>query len=70
MDAVERQGSGALAQILLSAVIFGAAHAIWGIFGGKYRAAVAVMGHLVGDRYLGQTNSACGAAGGWSRAAT
>jgi|GEM_PF-1819987 len=43
MDVVERQGSGALAQIILSAVVFGAAHAIWGIFGGKYRAALAVM---------------------------
>jgi membrane protease YdiL (CAAX protease family) len=43
MDVVERQGSGVLAQIILSAVVFGAAHAIWGVFGGKYRAALAVM---------------------------
>jgi hypothetical protein len=28
---------------VISALVFGAAHAIWGIFGGKFRAALAVM---------------------------
>jgi hypothetical protein len=43
MDMAARHGDGDLEQILISAVVFGLAHAIWGVFGGKVRAALAVM---------------------------
>jgi len=43
MDMAAGHGYGDLTQILISAVVFGLAHAIWGVFGGKVRAALAVM---------------------------
>jgi membrane protease YdiL (CAAX protease family) len=65
MDVAAAHGIGVLLQILSSAVIFGAVHAIWGIFGGQWRAALAVMVvttllgaalavvYLAGDRCIG-----------------
>ena len=58
MDALERQGSGAALQILASGVAFGAAHAVWGFFGGSLSAAVqsmvatTVLGAALGVVYL------------------
>jgi hypothetical protein len=43
MNMAEHHGFGLVAQVLISALVFGVAHAIWGIFGGKFRAALAVM---------------------------
>jgi uncharacterized protein len=43
MDYAMRAGYGITLQILFSAVTFGAAHAIWGIFSGKLRAALAAV---------------------------
>jgi membrane protease YdiL (CAAX protease family) len=65
MDFVEQHGGAALQQIVVSAAVFGVVHAIWGVFGGKYRAALAVMTattmlggllaivYLVGGRSIG-----------------
>jgi membrane protease YdiL (CAAX protease family) len=43
MDIAEHHGYGGVLQVIISAVVFGVAHAIWGVFGGKFRAALAVM---------------------------
>jgi hypothetical protein len=43
MDWAMRHGHDIAAQIVLSALIFGAAHAIWGIAGGNLRAALGAM---------------------------
>jgi membrane protease YdiL (CAAX protease family) len=43
MNMAEHHGFGMVPQVVISALVFGAAHAIWGIFGGKFRAALAVM---------------------------
>ncbi len=43
MDAGAAQGFGVAAQVCGSALIFGLSHAIWGVFGGTARAALAVM---------------------------
>jgi hypothetical protein len=43
MDSAQHHGFGVMSQVMISALIFGVAHAIWGVFGGKVRAAVAVM---------------------------
>jgi hypothetical protein len=43
MDYAMTAGYGVALQILFSAVSFGAVHAIWGIFAGKLRAALAAM---------------------------
>jgi hypothetical protein len=43
MDAGAAQGYGMATQIIGSALIFGAMHAVWGVFGGKLRAAAAIM---------------------------
>jgi hypothetical protein len=40
MDWAAHGGASALSQILVSAVVFGAAHAIWGLFGRQWRVAV------------------------------
>jgi hypothetical protein len=39
MDAIAKRGGGPLAQILVSAVVFGALHGVWGLMGGSFRAA-------------------------------
>ncbi|HSY07215.1 MAG TPA: CPBP family intramembrane glutamic endopeptidase [Steroidobacteraceae bacterium] len=43
MDYAAASGYGVALQILVSAVTFGAVHAIWGLFAGKLRAAMAAM---------------------------
>lgn len=43
MDLAQDQGIALWLQVLGSAVIFGATHAIWAVFGGKFRAALFVM---------------------------
>jgi membrane protease YdiL (CAAX protease family) len=43
MDIAAAHAAAAAAQILISALVFGALHAIWGVFGGQVRAALAVM---------------------------
>ena len=40
MDGVLAQGGGALVQVAISAVVFGLAHGIWGLFGRSIRIAV------------------------------
>jgi hypothetical protein len=40
MDWAARGGGSALSQILVSAIVFGAGHAIWGLFGRQWRVAV------------------------------
>jgi membrane protease YdiL (CAAX protease family) len=65
MDVAAAHGFGLLPQILISAFVFGVLHAIWGVFGGQLRAALAVMVvttalgallavvYVVGDRNIG-----------------
>ena len=43
MDAAARHGFEPLTQIALSGLLFGAAHGVWGIFGGRWRAAAGAM---------------------------
>lgn len=43
MDHAMAAGYGVVLQILMSAGIFGFVHAIWGLFGGKWRAAMSAM---------------------------
>jgi hypothetical protein len=58
MDWVANHGSGAVVQVLASAAIFGAAHGIWGLFGGKWRIAIGaalatgILGGLLAVVYL------------------
>jgi hypothetical protein len=58
MDWAATQGAGALVQVLASAAIFGLAHGIWGLFGGKWRIAVGatlatgILGGLLALVYL------------------
>jgi membrane protease YdiL (CAAX protease family) len=43
MDIALQHGQGAVLQVGISALVFGAAHAIWVVFGGKLRAALAIV---------------------------
>ncbi len=43
MDIAGHHGYGGVLQVIISALVFGVAHAIWGVLGGKFRAAFAVM---------------------------
>ncbi len=43
MDSLQRHGSGVVIQLLSSAVLFGAAHSVWGLFRGSIRAAAGAM---------------------------
>ena len=43
MDALQHRGFHAPVQILASAIAFGAAHAVWGLFRGSFSAATAAM---------------------------
>jgi membrane protease YdiL (CAAX protease family) len=58
MDWAARAGAGALVQVAASAVIFGAAHAVWGLFGRQWRVALGaalatgVLGALLAGLYL------------------
>jgi uncharacterized protein len=58
MDWVARDGGGALVQIAASAAIFGAAHAMWGLFGKQWRVALGaalatgVLGAMLAGVYL------------------
>jgi hypothetical protein len=70
MDYAMTAGYGVTLQILFSAVTFGAVHAIWGLFSGKLRAALAAMmatgllGALLAIDYVigGRSLAACSAA--------
>ncbi len=58
MEWLAAHGSGAVLQVLASAAIFGLAHGIWGLFGGKWRiavgaaAATGILGGLLAIVYL------------------
>lgn len=64
MDGVRRRGAGPLLQVVISALAFGAVHAIWGVVARNFRAAWSAMvatgslgallaiTYLVGDRSL------------------
>jgi hypothetical protein len=58
MDWALHHGAGAVAQIALSALVFGLGHGVWGLFGRQWRVAVgatlatAVLGGLLGVVYL------------------
>jgi hypothetical protein len=64
MNLAMHHGQGFVAQIAISAVVFGVAHGIWALFGGNFRAALGPMistgllgaalaiVYLVGDRSL------------------
>ena len=64
VDWALHSGLGGVLQVAISALVFGAAHAIWGLFGGNLRAAASAMAatgvlggllamvYLVGDRSL------------------
>jgi hypothetical protein len=58
MDWAGHHGWAALGQVALSAIAFGAAHAVWGLFGKQWRVAVGaaiatgVLGALLGGVYL------------------
>jgi hypothetical protein len=43
MDAAERHGLDAVLQVVISALVFGVVHSIWAVFGGKFRAALAIV---------------------------
>jgi hypothetical protein len=43
MDAAERHGLSAALQVVISALVFGVVHSIWAVFGGKFRAAFAIV---------------------------
>lgn len=43
MDIALQHGYGNMLQVLVSALVFGMVHAIWSVFGGRFRAAFAVM---------------------------
>lgn len=70
MDYVMTAGYGVALQILFSAITFGAAHAIWGLFEGKLRAAMSAMiatgvlggllaiDYIVGERSLAPCTAA------------
>jgi CAAX protease family protein len=57
MDTLQRAGQGALAQIAVSALVFGGVHVVWGVRGGLRAAlnavlATTVLGLLLGVVYL------------------
>ncbi|MDP9038593.1 MAG: CPBP family intramembrane metalloprotease [Acidobacteriota bacterium] len=64
MDGVQARGGGALAQIALSAVVFGLGHGIWGLFGRSLRiaagatVATALLGAALAVVYLAAGRSA------------
>jgi membrane protease YdiL (CAAX protease family) len=43
MDYVMHRGAGIIVQLAITATVFGAAHAIWGLMGGSVRGAVGAM---------------------------
>jgi uncharacterized protein len=49
MDALMQRGAGASAQVLISGLIFGAAHAVWGLRGGL----VAARNAIISTTFLG-----------------
>jgi hypothetical protein len=65
MDIAQQHGYGAVLQVVVSALVFGVVHAIWVVFGGNFRAALAIViatsslggllavVYLVGDRSIG-----------------
>ncbi len=63
MDYVDRQGYGAVLQVLASGITFGAAHAVWGIMGRSLGAALGAaiatfaMGVLLGIVYIASQRS-------------
>jgi membrane protease YdiL (CAAX protease family) len=50
MTVIERDGHGPLAQIVVSAAVFGVAHGIWAVAGGNWRAAI---GPVISTSILG-----------------
>ena len=50
MDALAKRGSGAILQILISAIAFGIAHGTWGLMGGSVNAAI---GAAIATTFLG-----------------
>jgi membrane protease YdiL (CAAX protease family) len=58
MDGAASAGAAALSQVALSALVFGAAHAVWGLFGRQWRMALGaalstgVLGALLALVYL------------------
>jgi uncharacterized protein len=65
MDAAMRHGAGIALQIALSALAFGAVHAVWGVFGGNLRGA---MGAMLATGSLGAALAAIYLIGGRSLA--